>query len=500
MQAYNSLINAYAKDGDSRRAVDVLERMEAMSVRPSIVTFNTLIDSCARSGDTNSLNAILKRLECCGLTANSRTYSSLIHACCQAGEVDRAFQYLAAMRSNGFEPTEITFSSLLHGCGAMGDITRAFQLLDLMKFKGIRPNVVTMSSIIHACGKHGQLDLAFSLYEEMLNSTSADGEQFRPNSITCSSLVDICLKEGHVEKAFGIISDMRTRGIPLTEVTYASLITELSRLGQLERILEVFMGEPNEGIPPSLPQKRYGNAVFPTSAKTIAIDADSDQGDSAVAMDVMWLLTEAEKVDAALEVLRRQREPGQGISQADGEVITAAEHSAQQLLKAADNIGEICRFSRERESRIRPNNQTISLYEKAAQLLVRGYVKAGNLLKAIRWLCERNPSVQSGNIHAIGPGLGSVELGTILKSSLGYTELLNRFKASSNHNAVLVVFESMRRKGVEIGTDAYQTLMSSIYENAAQSAAGSDSLVSIARTSSANSLRKQQMRHDELFR
>ena len=458
------------------------------------------------------LRSILHRLEQYeyGLKANARTYSSLIHACCQIGEIEIAFKYLLTMHKEGLAPTEITYSSLLHGCGAAGDIKRAFQLLELMKAKGIRPNVVTMSSIIHSCGKFGHLDLAFSLYHEMLNSSSpsaAESDQYSPNSITCSSLLDICLKAGQVERAFGVISDMRERGIPLTEVTYASLITELTRLGQLDRILEVFLGEPNEGIPPALPQKRYGNAVFPTSAKTISlrkVDDSSDDSGTTVAMEMMRLLGEAEKVDIATEYLLATRQVG--FSPEYRDVLRVSEYSAQQLRGAIDLIGQISRFAKSfpvplNSDRNDSRQSITSVYEKASHLLVRGYVRAGNLLDAIHWLTADNLPVEDV-IMSLKAGEYD-RLCAILDNSAGFSELMYHWKDSFNHQAVVTVYEAMRTKGVNLGADAYKTLMNSIYDNAVQNALSSpaDAPPAVVKsTSSSSSTVKQQMRHDELFR
>ena len=171
-----------------------------------------------------------------------------------------------------------TYSSLLHGLGKMGDLARAFEVLDKMKLGGIRPNVVTMSSLVYSCGKHGKLDRAIQIYREMLHSPE---EEDRPNSITCSSLVDACLKAGKVAKAFAVVQDMRSRKVPLTEVTYTSLITELTRLKQLDRILEAVVGDTEDssedtqsGNMKSVVRNPAGFPVFPTSSQTIDTELD----------------------------------------------------------------------------------------------------------------------------------------------------------------------------------------------------------------------------------
>lgn len=130
---------------------------------------------------------------------------------------------------------------------------------------------MTLSSLVHSCGRHGLLDKAFSLYEAMRRSPNpadryslqrvllllvitcgaslnACSSSRRPNSITCSSLVDSCLKADDVDRAFLVLRHMRREGIPLTEVTYTSLISELTRLKELDRIVEVIVSAPGMTI------------------------------------------------------------------------------------------------------------------------------------------------------------------------------------------------------------------------------------------------------------
>ena len=239
-QAFNSLISAYAKSGEADKAFRILGDMDHAGVLPTVVTFNTLIESCARTGKVKRAQEILQMMKVRGLHPDERSFSAVVHACCQAGDVESAFQMVRKMDIDGIKPSAITYSSLVHHLGKTGDLDRAFQVLNLMMTAGIHPNVVTMSSLVYACGKHGQLDLAIRIYREMHRSADVAS---RPNSITCSTLVDACLKAGEVAKAFAVVRDMRSRRIPLTEVTYTSLITELTRLKQLDRLVEGLMGE-----------------------------------------------------------------------------------------------------------------------------------------------------------------------------------------------------------------------------------------------------------------
>ena len=281
--AYNSLINAYAKSRLADKALGVLKLMDREGVLPSVVTFNTLIDCFARGGEVLQASLHLREMGKRGLQPNERSYSSLVHAYCEAGRVEEAKNLVESMASQGVTPTAVTYSLLLHALGQAGQLSDAFRVLDTMKERGIKPNVVTMSSLIYACGKVDQLERAFTLLETMKEGGEGNPG---PNSITYSTLVDACLKAGKVNRAFHVVREMRSNGKDLTEVTYTSLISELTRLKQLDRITEIVGGE---GAPLSALRstnrassgdtnnkgKQPEDAFFPSSAKSLRISGSS---------------------------------------------------------------------------------------------------------------------------------------------------------------------------------------------------------------------------------
>ena len=267
-QAYNSLLNAYAKSNDVDSAMRVFYQMSRVGLQASVVTFNTLLDACARQGNVQKAKELFKMMEESNIIPNVRSYSSMIHASCRDGDIHSAFAILDDMQQRNLKPTEITYSLLLHSLGDIGDLQRAQIVMDQMRSSGISPNVVSLSSLMHNCGKHGQLSRALEIYREMRASTNS---KVRPNSITCSSLVDSCLKQDQTDLAFEILEEMRKDGIPLNEVTYTSLIAELTRLGQLDRIVDVIVAQ--EGAPPVM--RSWQQEINALSARANANQFDS---------------------------------------------------------------------------------------------------------------------------------------------------------------------------------------------------------------------------------
>jgi pentatricopeptide repeat protein len=192
------------------------------------------------------------------------------------------------MHASGFDPSQVTYGILLDELGKAGDLDRAFSELEVLKSKGIKPNVVLMSSIINSCGKHGRLDRGFQLYKTM--AESAEPRDW-PNSVTCSSLIDASLKNNEIDKAFTVLREMRARDVPLTEVTYTSIISELTKLNGLGRLEEVPW---LEGEPTPRGMRAAGVAVGVVTYNAL-ISAFASNGDIKKAIDAL-LAMQADRI------------------------------------------------------------------------------------------------------------------------------------------------------------------------------------------------------------
>lgn len=244
-QIFNSLMNSYVKVGDMDAALDVLDDLFNTGLEPSIVTCNTLMDGYARLGDLEGIYRVMKQFESnerYNIQLNARSYFSLVRAHCECGDFAGAREILSKMKAKGVKPTIEIYSVLIHSYGSRGLIKQAINQLEVMQRDGISPNFIIFSSLIHACGKHRMLNEAFSCLDVMLNSSI---QSMQPNAVTFSSLVDSCLKSGEVDKAFNVLRLMRSRGIDFNEVTITSVLTELSKLGQLHRLSEI-LGESSQ--------------------------------------------------------------------------------------------------------------------------------------------------------------------------------------------------------------------------------------------------------------
>lgn len=515
--AYNSLINAYAKKGLADMAVQMLHRMGSSTppIQPSVVTFNTLIDACARTGNVRKAKDMKHELVKRGLKPNERTFSSIVHAYCEAGMVDEAGKEIVNMEKSGLKATAVTYSLLLHALGQKGHLNSAFSLLNTMKSLGMKPNVVTMSSLIDACGKNDRLEMAFSLFESMKRDL-----QLEPNSITYSTLVDACLKSGKVERAFGVVKEMRSAGMALTEVTYTSLISELTRLKQLDRIMDILQVGTNDGGSPGATKsakKRYGadsnhssSGYFPASARSFQIASSVERSNdnwryepmrqrdwnllwklygssisSSVRSELEQLQERAEEVDDALRSLSHVvRHKAAIVCSADTSK-EALEDMLSLVLSFRDRIDDL-----DSSSALILNLQHLELpsteegraNEKACGILLRAYGCYLSLKRALPVVCtlsrSEDPAKRDIYVKKIGNILGRMnphsltvasfehmkKKGEVLNARV-YNELIRSLsgdkKIMQDHELfrLYLVFQDMGMEGVEADTSTYNTLI-----------------------------------------
>ena len=232
----------------------------------------------------------------------------------------------------------------------------------------------------------------------------ADNPCDRPNSITCSSLIDSCLKMDEIDLAFGVLMDMRLNQVPLNEVTYTSLITELTRLKQLDRIVDIVEGEPESGTPPVM--RSWQQEINALSARTKKRQANffcadngmgdtpwtnigySDSGGNSrkdsskglstpVLEELVKLLSDAERVDAALDILDSTVGYNQLPSPNVVKVVLSAVESAKELERTRELMIKITQML---------GTSSNDAYSKACAILLAASDRADVLKDAIEAL------------------------------------------------------------------------------------------------------------------
>ena len=152
--SWNTLISAYAQNGDGDRTLRSFEQMVHSGLQPNSVSFLSVLCACSHCGLVeeglqyfNSMTQMYK------IVPKREHYASMVDMLCRSGRFDEAEKLMAQMP---FEPDEIMWSSILNSCGIHKNPELAKKAADqLFNMKVLRDAApyVSMSNIYAAAGE-----------------------------------------------------------------------------------------------------------------------------------------------------------------------------------------------------------------------------------------------------------------------------------------------------------------------------------------------------------
>lgn len=115
---FNSVLAAFAKRGQYRRALSVFEvDMPGAGVEPDLRTWATLLDACRISGGSGrQAVALLSRMRSAGVDPDVWCYNHCLSAASAGGEWELAFSLLEDMGREGVEPDGWSYSAAMKAC------------------------------------------------------------------------------------------------------------------------------------------------------------------------------------------------------------------------------------------------------------------------------------------------------------------------------------------------------------------------------------------------
>ena len=192
-------MTALGRAGQSSKAVALLETMTKHGLEPDVITYTMAINAFAKNGQWREALQMLNQMRQGGGSnpTSSATSSATSNAMTRAipGSI---------LDSNLSSPAESAAlaefeSGSGSGSGPGSDLVAAGPV-------GVEPNVFTMNALIRALGNGGEWVRAL----EMLLKTMPD-EGLTPNTVSFNTALSACAQAGQWEKALMLMTEMRER-------------------------------------------------------------------------------------------------------------------------------------------------------------------------------------------------------------------------------------------------------------------------------------------------
>ncbi|KAI9824450.1 MAG: hypothetical protein M1832_001985 [Thelocarpon impressellum] len=250
------LMHAYAKRGESQKAVDLFEQMSGRyGVEPDLRSWNILLEAYGKANDVDGAWQCFNNILDTDLKPNEYTYGTLIGMFANRGDVERVVDLIKLAKEHGEGTAVALYDGLVLAhinngdvkeaeevaeqaltMGLKGSLTRmwnyvlracAFQrklhevtrVYQRMQEAGVRFDEKTYGALMQALAMAGQPDLAYKILEKLMPSNG-----FKPRAFHYAIVMGGYIKNREVHKVFKLFNEMVKQGIKPVMSTSVPLI------------------------------------------------------------------------------------------------------------------------------------------------------------------------------------------------------------------------------------------------------------------------------------
>lgn len=222
--ACNQLLLLY-KRNDKSKIADVLLLMENENIKPSCLTYEILIDSKGQSKDIDGMDQILDRMKAQGIEPSISTQAILVRHYISAGLQDKAETLLKEMEGENLKRNRWLCQILLPLYATLGKVDEVGRIWNVCETK---PHYNECLAAIEAWGKLNKIDEAEQVFEMMV-------KKWRLSSKICSILLKVYANHKMLMKGKDIIKRMGDSGCPIGPLTWDALVKLYVQAGEVEK-------------------------------------------------------------------------------------------------------------------------------------------------------------------------------------------------------------------------------------------------------------------------
>ncbi|KAF9607369.1 hypothetical protein IFM89_034135 [Coptis chinensis] len=232
LAAFNSLLSAFCKSKNVRKAQEIFDSMKDRFV-PDSKTYSILLEGWGKSPNLPKAREIFREMIGNGCDPDIVTYGIMVDVLCKTGRVDEAINVVREMDGNGCRPTSFIYSVLIHTYGIDNRIEDAIDAFLEMEKNGIVADVVVYNALIGAFCKVSRFKNVYRVLDEM------DKKGIPSNSRTCNVILNSLISRGDTDEAFTVFRRMIKICEPDVD-TYTMMIKMFCEIDKLEMALKVW--------------------------------------------------------------------------------------------------------------------------------------------------------------------------------------------------------------------------------------------------------------------
>ncbi|XP_021734269.1 pentatricopeptide repeat-containing protein At5g27110-like [Chenopodium quinoa] len=252
----NSLIDMYAKAGDSTKASSVFERMKVKNV----VTWNAMVANFAQNNHELAALELVRRMQAFGETPNDVTFTNILPACARIGALPSGKEIHANCLRKGVAPDnflsnglidmyakcgfvdlaqnvfdistrdQISYNTLIVGYSQTTECLKSLSLFEEMGSMGMKRDTISFVGAISACANSAALKSGKEIHAFIIRRL------FHTHHFITNSLLDLYMKCGKI----GIAQNIFEQAHKKDAASWNTMILGYGMLGKFETAVSLF--------------------------------------------------------------------------------------------------------------------------------------------------------------------------------------------------------------------------------------------------------------------
>ncbi|KAG9451264.1 hypothetical protein H6P81_011229 [Aristolochia fimbriata] len=196
---WNSIIDAYCREGLLEEAMTLLKLMSLGSVKPNSATFAALLSASASSGDITIGRCVHNYIQEQLIELDPTLGTALIDMYSKCGSIKEATAVFELTPNKDV----MCWTAMINGYGLHGQGEKALQMLQKMEQVGAKPNEVTFLAALSACNHGGLVIEGKKCFQRMIMDYG-----FSPRIEHFGCMIDLLGRAGLLSEASELIKNL----------------------------------------------------------------------------------------------------------------------------------------------------------------------------------------------------------------------------------------------------------------------------------------------------
>ncbi|CDS09294.1 hypothetical protein LRAMOSA10654 [Lichtheimia ramosa] len=254
---YEFLLSAYAKSGDYKMIMPLLEEMLDKEIRPKPSFFHRAFGLAARFGQVRLMARLREIFKHCGYNPNARrVLVEMIHCTCNNGELEHAIDILETMKRSNIIPTLQSYISIVDAALGYGQPDVAFTYLQEAERVHLErhSDIDTLPDHFHpifiktlrCAAIKGSYDIVKAAWQIAVNE-----KKLSPDEGLCQYVLQVAGRHGDSQLSIDVFRILGSLGFSYKESHFAALIESYTPSEDWRNMLKVLYIMRKTGVIPS---------------------------------------------------------------------------------------------------------------------------------------------------------------------------------------------------------------------------------------------------------